>query len=628
MKNQKLIVKIVMFPLFALLILSFAVWGIGDIFRPQGHNQSVAAVGDTLIDQRSFSQELSREIATMSQRFGTQLTPEQARAFGIPQQVLNRMISRALLDEAANELGLMITEEQMRSQILDNPTFQGPTGGFDRNRFAQALQFSGMSEAQFLAILSGDTKRQQLTQAVTEAAVAPQSITERLFAYREERRTADYLVIPNDSLGEPGEPDGAAVQETYESASGSFMTPDYKEITLVHLRVADAMDGIAVSEEVLLEEFESRRDELSQPERRDVVQAVLPDEAAAQALADRLSEGADFAAAAEAATGRAPVSLGFIPQSALPAELGGPVFDLEPGMPSAPLQSPLGWHVVVVNEVEEGQEAELEDLRGQLSEQIAQAQAIDLVIEQANRYDEAIAGGIAIEDAAATLGIEARRIDAIDSQGRDAAGSLVERLPALDEFLELLRTTAIGDTSLLTETLDGDYFILRVDGEIPAELRPLEDVRDDVISLWKARERGRMGQEKAEAVADRLRNGEDFAAVAEAEGLPVQRTEAITRFETDPARTPAPALSQQLFEVAEGDVTLVPMPGSQIVARLVEVQGAEAEGQDARLEQLSNQLAGSIRDDIFQQFLASLESELDVTVNQRLIDETLTGAAY
>ncbi|WP_420348290.1 SurA N-terminal domain-containing protein [Pelagibius sp.] len=617
-----------MFPLFGLLILSFAVWGIGDIFRTGGHGQSVASVGNTLIDQRSFSQELSREVATMSQRFGTQLTPEQARAFGIPQQVLNRMISRALLDEAANELGLMITEEQMRTQILDNPSFQGATGNFDRNRFAQALQFSGMSEAQFLAILSGDTKREQLIQAVTEAAVAPESVTERLFAYREERRVADYIVIPNDSLGEPGEPDEAAIQETYENASDSFMTPDYKRITLVHLRVADAMAGIAVSDEVLQEEFDSRRDELSQPERRDVVQAVLPDEAAAQALAERLAEGADFAAAAEAATGRAPVALGFIPESALPAELGGPVFDLEPGRASAPIQSPLGWHVVVVNAIEAGQEAQFEDLRDQLSDEIARAQAIDLVIEQANRYDEAIAGGIAIEDAAANLGVESRRIEAIDNQGRDRDGNVIEALPALNEFLELLRTTALGDTSLLTETLDGDYFIVRVDDEIAATLRPLPEVRDDVIRLWQARERARMGQEKAESVAERLRSGEDFGAVAEAEGLQLLTTEPVTRFETDPARTPAPALSQQLFEIETGEIALVPTPGSQIVARLADIQGAAAEGQEARLQQLSDQLAGSIRDDIFQQFLASLEQDLDVTVNQRLIDEALAGAAY
>ncbi|NIA67332.1 hypothetical protein HBA54_01865 [Pelagibius litoralis] len=627
MKRQKLITKIVMIPLFGLLILSFAVWGIGDIFRTDGHGQNVATVGDTVIDQRSYAQEVSREIGNVSRRFGTQLTPEQAQAFGIPQQVLNRLVSRAVLDEMTDRLGLLMTEDQMRAQILENPAFQGATGRFDRNRFAQALQFSNMSEAGFLQILSRDTQRQQLTQAVTEGAVAPRSLTEQLFTYREERRIADYVVIPNDSAGDVGEPDAAAIQETYDSAIDNFMTPEYKAITLVHLRVADAAAEISVSEETLLAEFEARRETLSTPERREITQAVLPDEAAAQALADKIAEGTDFAAAAQEQTGRAPVSLGLVAETELLAELGGPAFQLALEEVSGPIQSPLGWHIVVVSAIEEGEEAELENLREQLTREIAENQAVDIVIEQANRYDDAIAGGLPIEDAAGNLGIESRQIAAIDIQGRDTAGNAIEGLPTLNEFIDVLRNTAEGDTSLLTETLEGDYFVIRIDGTTEAAPRPLDEVREDVVRLWQARELGRVSQERAQALVDRLEAGEDFAALATAEGLTLERTEAITRFENNPQRTPAPALSQQLFDVREGEVVLAATSGSQIVAKLVDVLGAEQDGREERLTQLSDQLASSIKDDIFQQFLASLRQEIDISINQRLIDQTLTGGS-
>ena len=628
MKRQKLLVKIVMFPLFGLLILSFAVWGIGDIFRTGGHSQSVATVGSTLIDQRSYSQALSREISTMSQRFGTQISLEQARAIGLPQQVLNRLISRALLDETANRLGLLITEDQMRSQIFDNPVFQDATGRFDRNRFAQALQFSNMNEEGFLRTLSQDIVRQQLSDAVTLGAFAPDSLTKPLFAYREERRVADYVILSNDNAPDPGEPDEAAIQETYESASSSFMTPSYKALTLVHLRVADAAAEIAVSEETLLAEFEARREELSRPERREVTQAVLPDEATAQALADRLAEGANFATAAEETTGREPVALGFVTPSGLLPELSGPVFELEVGKTSAPIQSALGWHVVLVTEIQEGEEADLETLREQLTQDIAQDQAIDMVIEQANRYDEAIAGGISIDQAAGNLGIEARSIAAIDDQGNDPAGNQVADLPSLNEFLQVLRETAVGDTSLLTETLDGDYFIILVEGQMPAAQRPLEEVREDVIRLWQVRERARLAQERALELVTRLETGEEFASLAEAEGLSLERTAAITRFEGNPERTPAPAISEQLFQINEGQVTLASIPGSQVIAKLVEIQNAEAQGQEAQLAALSIQLSESIGNDIFQQFLAALRDNIDLTINQRLIDETLAANPY
>src|SRR3546814_17031414 len=90
----------------SLLMLSVAGWGIGDIFRGGVQAQVVAQVGDTVIEQRAFSRELSDEINTLSRRLGVQLTMEQARSFGVPQQVLERMITRAMLDEMASRLGI------------------------------------------------------------------------------------------------------------------------------------------------------------------------------------------------------------------------------------------------------------------------------------------------------------------------------------------------------------------------------------------------------------------------------------------------------------------------------------------------------------------------------------------
>src|SRR3546814_6351093 len=128
MKPRKLLVNPLTAVLFGMLILSFAVWGIGDIFRGGGQAQAVAAVGGTIIEQRQFSRELSDEINNMSRRLGVQLTMDQARAFGIPQQVLERMITRAMLDEMAARLGMLVTEEQVDRHLGAEPELIDPPG--------------------------------------------------------------------------------------------------------------------------------------------------------------------------------------------------------------------------------------------------------------------------------------------------------------------------------------------------------------------------------------------------------------------------------------------------------------------------------------------------------------------
>ena len=625
MKRRNLLVKLVTAVLFSLLILSFAVWGVGDIFRGGGQTQAVAEVGGTVIEQRDFARELSNEINTMSRRLGVQLTMEQARAFGIPQQVLERMITRAMLDEMSARLGMLVTEEQMRRQLLESPEFQDAAGNFDRNRFAQVLQFSNMSEQGFLASLGEDIKRQQLVTAVTDAGAAPQSLAERLFVYREERRVADYVRLANSDFETSAEPDEAALQEIYDGAGEAMMTPAYKDIALVVLSVADTANSITVSDERIAEAFEQRRDALSTPERRTVTQVVLPDEAAAEALAARLAEGADFAAAAEEATGRAPVELGSVARGDLPEALAEAVFALEVGQATAPVRSPLGWHVATVGAIEPGTEATLAESRDQLRREIAEDEAIEVVIDLANQFDEKLAGGATMEQAAQSLNLPVRDIPAIDAQGRTPAGEPAEGLPSINEFLPLLNRTAVGETTTLTETLDGDYFILRVDGETPAEKRPLAEVREQLVQMWRERERARLAEERAAALAERVGGGETLAAVAEAEGLELQRTEPITRFETAPQRTPSPLVAQQIFDIAEGEATTVATGDAQIVAQLMEILPPAEENREARFGRLEEQLTSGLQNDIFQQFLNALQTDFEVTINQRLVQDTLAS---
>ena len=258
MKSRNLLVKIVTVILFSLLILSFAVWGIGDIFRGGGQSLAVAEVGDTVIDQRDFAEELSREVANLSRRIGTPLNGQQVRAFGIPQQVLSRMISRAILDEQSQRMGLLVTETQMREQIYDNPSFQDGTGRFDPNRVSLFLRQIGMGEQRYLSIRGEEIKRQQLTAAVTAAAVAPESLAEQIFSYRGERRVADYLAIEHSAFDDLGEPDEAALQQTYDSDGERFMRPAYKAISLAVLSVEEAAREVAVSDERFGVAFEGR----------------------------------------------------------------------------------------------------------------------------------------------------------------------------------------------------------------------------------------------------------------------------------------------------------------------------------------------------------------------------------
>ncbi len=623
-KARNFAVRAVLFVLFSLLIASFAVWGIGDIFRGGGQVQSVAEVGDTQILEQDFRRTLTREINRISARFGGQLDMEQARALGIVDQVLGQMIGRTLFELKAADMGMLVTDEQIRQRIRQEPAFQNEAGQFDRNRFVQTLQISGLGEQEYIETLRRDILRQQIAGAISDAVAAPRQLADALYRYREERRIAEIIIVPNDSITGLPEPDDAALQAFHKEFSDNFMAPEYRSVSLVQIRAKDLAEEAAVSDREVRDEFDIRKDDFVTPERRAIEQILLPDEAAAKDVLARMKDGVNFAAVAQELTGEPPVDLGLMEHDDLPAELAEAVFSLESDQVSAPAQSALGWHILRVNRIEPRKEPVFEEVREELAHDIAMRGAVESMISIANQIDDELAGGASLEDSARGLNLTIRRIEAIDRNGRAPGGEAVGNLP-VDRFFEVAFGTEPGQESLVTETGDGDYFILRVDGASPAQVRPLSEVRAEVVELWRAAQRAQRAREKAEAIAERAKVGIEFKTLAAEEGYSVTTTEPLNRFEAVASRTPSPALPSKLFQIKPGEVATVTAPDGHIVAKLVEIRPADPMRNKDDVTTLQESLADTLQGDVLEQFVTTLRSEYGVTVNERQLEALLTS---
>ncbi len=621
-KRKNIVVKSVTFVLFGMLIASFAVWGIGDIFRTPIQVRAVAEVGEQPIHQQDYASALRREINRIGRRFGAQLEIDQARALGIPDQVLSQMIGRALFDQKAAGLDMIVTDAQVRRLVHREPAFQNSLGEFDRNRFDQQLRNLGMGEGEYIETLRRDITRQQIAGAVSEAVAAPRQLAEALYRYREERRVARVLIVPNASITDLPAPDAAALGAFHTEFSDRFMAPERRAVTLIQLRVEDLAAETTVSETKLREEFEARFEDFVTPERRAIEQIVLDDEETAREAETRLNGGADFAAVARELTGEGPIDLGTLEKEALPTELADAAFSIEAEAASAPVESPLGWHILRILKVEPGSEPTFAEVR----EQLALDTAMDMAVENrdsiANQLDDELAAGATIEEAGRSLGLALRRIDAIDRQGKTPAGEPVEDLPP-DRFLEVAFETEAGTESLLTESSSGDYFILRVDGVTAAQLRPLGEVREQVIELWRAAQRANLARERAEALAERAKVGRELETLAAEAGLVTSTTAPITRFETAPTRTPSPALASKLFRIQPGEVTTATAPEGHIVAKLIEIQPADPAGNADDVAAVKEGLTGALQGDLLEQFMTTLRAEYGVTVNERMLEDLL-----
>src|SRR6266436_3999810 len=234
--------------LFVLLILTFGIWGIGDIFRTASSDTSIATVGDHSVRAEELQTALRRALEQLSARFGSAIDLQQAKQLGLIDQTLRQLIDRSLVDQEVARMRLDISDDLIRNVITANPNFRGADGRFDRGLFNALLAANHLTEDQYVALLRHDIPRNDLLHALTAAAVAPQSMVDLIHKYRNEKRLADIVSFPVSGAGDPGQPSETDLAAFYDSHQDLFRAPEYRGFTLASLDPSDIAQSIEIPE--------------------------------------------------------------------------------------------------------------------------------------------------------------------------------------------------------------------------------------------------------------------------------------------------------------------------------------------------------------------------------------------
>ena len=171
--------------LFAILILSFAVWGVADVFTGSSQT-SIAEVGETPITPDEYQRAFQNELNALSYQVGRRISAEQARAFGLDERVLQRLIGSASVDVHARQLGLALSDQAIIDGLQRDPAFHGPDGKFSRDAVENVMRQLGLTEAGLIRLRRQEELRRHLTSALTAGSVVPRPMVEEMHAYREE----------------------------------------------------------------------------------------------------------------------------------------------------------------------------------------------------------------------------------------------------------------------------------------------------------------------------------------------------------------------------------------------------------------------------------------------------------
>lgn len=513
--------------LIGLLIISFAVFGMSDVLRGQ-FSTAVVSAGDRSVDALEFRGEYDQWRQGAEQQVGQAITPQMADENGIIPRLLEQIAAREAFAHLLHKFGLRPSDDMVASELREIPAFFDPISGrFDPDLMAQRLAENNLTPDAFLMRLKDEMAQQHFAAGLVTGLRAPRAYGALGALINQEERDLAYFPVGVGSVEAPGLPSDAQLQAFMQENADSLRRPEFRVLSVVRFAPRPEDAPATVSAEALQERFDFRKDTLSQPETRSVVQIPARDQAAAQRIVQRLRQGEDPAAVARD-LGVEPVVYTDRPRTAIAdRRVADAAFALEEGQVSDPIKGGLGIAVVKVTSITPGREPTLEDVRPLLEAEIRRDAAAEKVYERTQTYEEAHIGGASLAEAAEAADASVVTLPAVSAQGQGQDGAPVQGVSP--QILEAAFDLAEGGESDLAELSPGEYFAVRVDRVIPASLPPLDEVRAPLTRAWMQREMLRRLEAKADELAEKIRSGESIESVAGSIGARVTRASSLTR---------------------------------------------------------------------------------------------------
>ncbi len=618
-------------PIFAVLLIiiaaSFVLWGPGDVFR-SNTGRAVATVGGKEIGIRDFQQEYERRISMMAEESGQRLTPDQARATGVTDQILNGMISRTAVTVHAENLGITASDRLVQKQIVDVEAFKGVGQRFDEQVYVRVLNQSGLNRLDFERTMRMDAAREQLAGALIDGFKTPRGMAELIYQYQAEQRRVSYLTLSPDLVGLIETPSQETLLDFYQANIVLFTAPEYRTATYLTLAPTDFADSVVVSDEDIKALYDRRISLYSTPESRGIERLFFDSEASAHAALERTQAGESFITVGQS-FGLNPedVVLGLVTEREMsdPTVAAAAFANDNPGI-VGPIEGDLSWAIVNVVSIVPESIQELDSVSNELRSEIVLDEAQEVLFDQLLVVEEEIASGTPIEEIATKVGLKAKIIANIDANANGLDGRKIRSIPSDTRFLDEVFASAKGFESDLIELADNFNFVVRVDEISEKAERPLEAVQEEVLTEWRKQERRNRLDVLAQGITDRAKAGEEFRALGNeiGRGVLVAATP-LNRIQT--SDTFSPDVISRVFTVDEGDFVYgrVGIGSSLVIAQVNEViAGDPAQASDI-IDEFQGQLAETMRSDLTDVYLRGLLSEFGTQRNNDAVD-LATGA--
>ncbi len=599
--------------LMVFLLVIFALWGVGDLFRhnPMGPRYAFK-VDKIVVSENEWREAVRMQVQQMQAMTGESVSLEELQKHGFFQSLADKMINRALLLAEARRAGLVVSDDMAKLYLTTQPNFLDAEGKFNKDKLDEALRSNGMNEAQLVKIVKEEMMYENLADTLFANPFMPPQFIEVLFQAVNIGKKATLYEIDISKTKLTEQPSDELLKAIFEDKRNQFYIPQKRDIRFAALRLADIEPQNNVSDAELQTVYEQRKEMMQLPERRNIQYITLPSLEQAQKVRAEFESGKSWTDLVKQHAPKQKVEPQMVVRQALENKLGESVFNTDKNRVSIPVETPEGTHLFYIMDILPQTTLTFEQVQPELKKQYLEEKRYEQLANLAQQVEADIHNGIPFDDLTQKYKLKEQK------------ATLTEDQRATDKDLansgELLRQAFATEPNKISSVVPhgaDQFFVLTIDTDTPRQPKEFETVRDTLIQEWTKNNQLKLASQGIEALEDALKQDADLKQVKELEKFSIaSRQVKLSRANTEglPQGWVAELMALSVGEMSKP----VQVENKLAIAKINETIPAPKEG----LQKLGNQpqidrLQGEV---ILLQYLTNLRKKYKIDINQAVID--------
>jgi len=608
--------------LFVVLVLSFSLWGIGDVLRNYSHTRPLLSIGSFTVSLEEFARTL-RQAHSNAQNATKPLTPEQLKQLNLTDKVLEQFTFQGLLREEIKAHKLVVSDETVKLNLQSIPSFHDNNHLFNPEYFRRVLQHNHITEAKFINDLRTGLLQTHLLQPFTRTQYLPKPYVQLLFRGINQDYIFSVVEIPVNKLPLPSSPADTELKSFYEKNRDIFSRQETRAVSLLILDLDHIRKTIALSEDQLKEEYEQRFNDFTIPERRDIREVIIPNEHAEEALS-MIHKGIPLATVANQFRGEHRNVI-TVARDELPQDVADNVFaDNQVPFVPPPLKTSLGTQIIQVSRIEPKKIRSLAEIRAELTMALRERMATEKYRDLLVKIEDNLAGGAALPEVARENNLLFITLNSLTMQGNVAEGNFPAswKEDTRKKVTELAFATREGGDAPLTEINSNSAFIVHVNKVTPAHIPDFTDCRDQVTLAWQKDKRYETAVNLASQLA-KARSITEFEQQTMQAGLKTQNFGPLSRARIERDKTLKKRFTEDLwrgmFSLRPGKVVHGLNKEHYAAIMLVKIKPYATKTSQKQYEVFEKLLQKMVSNDIETNYVNGLRTLYPVEVNASML---------